>query len=76
MVQKLGSNQRIEIHILFPSMECDFPKSVVQFQDLWVRELVLLGNWVQIGKGYRVNVDSKIGTETQSLGSGSHSNSG
>jgi len=24
-------NQKIEIQILFPSMECDFPKSMVQF---------------------------------------------
>ena len=32
------SNPRIKIHILFPSMECDYPKLVIQFQKLWVWE--------------------------------------
>ena len=30
LVQELYPNQRIKIHILFPSMECDFSKQVVQ----------------------------------------------
>ena len=30
------SKSKIEIHILFPLMECDFPKLMVQFQNLWV----------------------------------------
>ena len=34
----VGPNQRNEIHILFPSMECDYPKLVNQFLDIWVRE--------------------------------------
>ena len=32
----LGPNQRNEIHILFSSMECDYPKMMIQFLDLWV----------------------------------------
>ena len=27
-----------EIHILFPSMECDNPKLVIQFLNVWVRK--------------------------------------
>ena len=41
LVQKLVPNQKIKIHILFPSMEYDFSKSVVQFQALWVQESML-----------------------------------
>ena len=32
------SKSKIEIHILFPSMECDNPKLVIPFLDLRVRE--------------------------------------
>ena len=30
---RVSPNQKVEIHILFPSMEWDFPKLVVQFQN-------------------------------------------
>ena len=40
LIQKLVPNQKIEIHIIFPSMEWDFPKSVDQFQALQVQEKV------------------------------------
>ena len=41
LVQELSPNLRIEIHVLFPSIECDYQKSVVQFQALWIQESVL-----------------------------------
>ena len=34
LIQELSLNQRIEIYILFPSMECDYPNLVIQFLDL------------------------------------------
>ena len=34
LVQESGSNQRVEVHIHFPLMECDFSKLVVHVQDL------------------------------------------
>ena len=40
--QELVPNQRIEVHILFQLMECDFSKLVVHILDLLVRKSVLI----------------------------------
>ena len=34
LVEELGPNQRVDVHIYFPSMECDFLRFVVHVQDL------------------------------------------
>ena len=47
--QKLGLNQKIEIHNLFSSMECDFARSVIQVQDLHIWESILARKCVLIG---------------------------
>ena len=45
---RVKSNPRIEIHIPFPSMECDYPKLVIQFLDLWYGNKYWLEKLVQI----------------------------
>ena len=64
-IQELSLNQKIEIYILFPLIECDFPKLVVQFQNLWVRNQVGSGIGSKLGKDIEVNINSKFGTESQ-----------
>ena len=36
LLQELSLNQRIKIHILFPSMEFDYLNLVIQFLNVWV----------------------------------------
>ena len=38
LVRELSPSPKIEIHNLFPSMECDYPKLVIPLLDPWVRE--------------------------------------
>ena len=56
-------------------MECDYPKLVIQFLDLWVREDVGSENWPKLDNDTGVNIDSKMKIESQGWGSGSHSHS-
>ena len=61
LVQELSPNPRIEIHIHFLSMATGIN--------------VGSGNWSKLGKDTRVNIDSKMVTESQDWRSGSHSHS-
>ena len=74
MIHELSPNQIIEIHILFPSIEGDYSKLVIQFLDLWVWEInVGSKNWSKLGEDTRINIDLKMKTESQGSGSWSHS---
>ena len=53
-------------------MECDYPKMVIQFLDHRTGINVGSGNWSKLGKNIGVNIDSKMGTESESWGLGSH----
>ena len=39
---------RIQFHIIFSLMKCNYPKEVVQFQNYGNRNQCWLGNWVQL----------------------------
>jgi len=41
LVQKLDPNQKIEVHILFPLLEYDFKRLVIQFHDVLVQDSIL-----------------------------------
>jgi len=47
-------------------MKYDYPKLVIQFLDLWVENNVGSENWSKLDKNTRVNIYSKMGTESQS----------
>jgi len=65
-VQELSPNQKIEIHILFPIMECDYPNRCSISSFMSTRINVGSGIGSKWGKDTGVNIDSKIGIESQS----------
>ena len=70
LVQALSPSPQIDIHILFPSMECDYPKLEIQFlKFIGTRINVGSENWSKSGKDIGVNINSKMRTESQSWGS-------
>ena len=51
---RVGSKSKNLISHFFPSTKCDYPKEVVQFQNLWIQESMLareMGpNWVRVSE--------------------------
>ena len=54
-------------------MKCDYPKEGSILKSMDTRINVGIENGSNLGKDTGVNIDSKIGIESQSCGSGSHS---
>ena len=61
----MSPNQGMEIHILFPSMECNYQKfggSILRFVGMKID--VSSGMWSNLGKGNVGNIHSNFGIES------------
>ena len=59
-VQKRGPNQRIDVHTLSPSMECDHKILVIQFHGVLVQDSMLTPEYEKkSGKDTGVIIESK-----------------